>query len=227
MNLARTLAQPLARPLGGELNDLVLPSAYDLKTWARPGMDVTVGQWDDQSGNDKHFVAAGSSDITTDNKGRDCIDFQGASAWMASSIASLAQPTVIFIVVKASVVGTATRIMFDSNNSSLRHVLYDSTTGLQALATTNVALGVSATTDWTYFVCVFAGSSSQVWRNGSLIGSPSLGANNLDGFRIGCGATGAGPFAGKIAEAGVISNPSSIATCVSDMNTWCAVEHNI
>ena len=155
-----------------------------------------VNTWHDRSGNGRDLTAAFSSQIPVIRRGilngRAAVEFDGVTDELKTYGSSfvIAQPSTFFVVYKAlDADNPAVRnFVFDSRDSSARQVL-----GRPGTAT--VRIYANTDLDFPGFTYPFAGFeiwsgkfqdvSSDLYRNGALVGAGYAGFSGLNGFAVG------------------------------------------
>ena len=179
--------------------------------------DGFVKQWWDQSGNGNHAVAAADanepqivdSGVVVTEEGKPALQFDGSDDYLDATGVSVSQPDTIFSV---------------NTSENPPNNVYDGITSRQALtqiastsnferfyAGTSVASSTLVSPGEQFiFVCLFDGASSKMFRDSVLIASDNAGANDLDGFRIGCFQPGTAHHSGTIQE--IVIYPSDLSS---------------
>ena len=197
--------------------------AADLTTITSSG--GAVSQWNDKSGNNRHFVQATSTlqpSTGASVNGNNAITFNGNKV-MASGSFSLAQPFAVFAAFRtlstfASSTFSQYAIVFDNAGTGVRPILFsrnaDFTNRPSIYAGTNQPSGSALSNSTSYLqVGVFDGASSQMRLNGSslsLAGSPGT-AGITSGARIGGDVTTTRPMS-DICELVITSGTPSSQT---------------
>jgi hypothetical protein len=158
-----------------------------------------VGTWPDKSGFGRDLTVFDSNASPTMRKtavnGRPALEFDGATDLMKTydSTFTLPQPTTFFIVYKALDMASPgfEAYVFDSRDSGVRQLF-----GLGPFTNTEMYadIGVEATTTYPFpayqvWSGTLSGSSSSIWRNGSVVAQGAAGNSGLSGFTVGALST--------------------------------------
>lgn len=144
-----------------------------------------VSQWDDKSGNAEHLTqGTGSNRPTTGTRTQNSLnvlDFTN-DRLVNSSIAAVTQPYTVYLAYAHD--STGTQYVIDGTTSGGRAGLLISTTW-QTFAGNLLNTGDSPNTNFNIWKLVFNGVSSEVYLNGTLIGSGNAGTQVPAGLVIG------------------------------------------
>ena len=165
------------------------------------GDGQAVNRWSDQSGNGRDLTAFDAVSAPTLRRnavnGRAAIEFNGTSSILKTygSTFTISQPDTFFIVYKALDLAPSGHeaYIFDSTNSNVRQLL-----GLGPFTNTEMYadIDIEAPTAYPFpnyqiWSGTFQGSSSTVFKNGTLIATGPAGNSGLSGFTVGGLSTGA------------------------------------
>lgn len=167
----------------------------------------TLAAWNDSSGNARNATAAGSPTYQTNEiNGLPVVRLGGGwDHWFDVATFVLPQPnTVIAVALRENDTAFA-RFVYDGITTRQR--LYSNLTtgnvaffaGSSIIKSTSWGLG-----SWRIATAAFDGSSSEIWLDGTSVGTGDPGTNGLDGLRIGSPpgspAPGVGQWHSDIAE---------------------------
>jgi hypothetical protein len=150
---------------------------------------------------------------------RPCAYGDGGDLLSTASFAALAQPNLLCaagVSREIGASGTTQAIWADGNDQTLYGkpgtLYYQATAGVQLNAPINtITEGVY---DW---VCVnYSGSSSTIWKNGSVAASGNIGAGTPDAFDL-FGRAGLNDLEGTISEVLVFDSVTDAAAIVADV----------
>lgn len=153
------------------------------------------------------------SDAAANNK--PTMSFDGGD-WLQGAFAvggSISQPNTIYTVTKSDHTGGSSLFMYDGDDASNRHALYQDSVWKSYAGTT--LSGGTDDTDWNIWTALYNGASSQFWDSGVSEASGNCNSLSLDGFTLGAVYTTANNWQGDIAGAIIIDGNSSDA----DKNT--------
>lgn len=161
----------------------------------------SVQQWNDSSGNGRN-----ASQSTSGNRplykvnivnGQSVLRFDGSNDYMTGSVSSLAQPNVLFVVIKETT--NQSGHFFDGTGSTRN--LFGIGTNYQLYAGSAIDIGTRNQGVWHLYEGLFDGASSQAWIDGTSIGTGNVGSQALNTtFHIGAGDGGSPVLAGDMAE---------------------------
>ena len=187
-----------------------------------------IDQWDDKSGEGNHLTSLTTKRptyVASSMNGKAVVLFDGVDDYMQRTTfvgGALAQPNMIFIVIKESAEGRAISgdYVYDGGAATGRHLFVlrtatqkDYQVGHAAAAV--LASGLTFSEDH-QFTILHNGSSSEIWKDSTnLSASGDGGTANLDGFTLGDHYTltdpsSTGNLGGEIAE--VLIYNSSLST---------------
>ena len=160
-----------------------------------------VTRWVDESGFGRDLTAFDTNSAPVYRQGavngRAAVEFDGTSSLMKTyeSTFTLSQPTTFFVVYRSLDADTSARaFVFDSTNSSTRQVFGRASAGGERLYA-NVDLDFPGFTypfpSFAIFGGTFNGSSSSLYRNGTLVGTGNAGGSAISGFTLGGLSSGA------------------------------------
>lgn len=183
-----------------------------LTSWVGSGNDGMVKTWHDISGqgndatqatdnNQAKIVTGGSLNVVN---GKPCIQYDGTNdnhAIANFTGGSDAQANTILAIAKKDNTNTNEAI-FDGGTATTRHVLYSGSGGnITQFAGVVRDTGVAADTAQSIYTSLFNGSGSDVWRNGTRLGTAAnSGVQALDGFTIGSFYNNGSYWDGSITE---------------------------
>jgi hypothetical protein len=153
-----------------------------------------VAQWSDKSGFGRDLTATSGSEARMRRSalnGRAAVEFNGTSSLLKTygSTFTIAQPDTFFLVYRSADPDTAARaFVFDSTNSSVRQVFGRPGQG-QARMYANIDFDVGGVAypfqAYELWAGTFAGTSSAMYRNGTLLRAGDAGAASLRGLALG------------------------------------------
>ena len=158
-----------------------------------------VVTWYDQSGNARNLTQSTaanqlriiSAGVVLKANGKAAAYNTGTNRFMDAAGVVLSQPDTIFSVHEENQTG-GTNVFYDGSDSAARQALYATGGALARFSGTVQSSGVAVVANTLrQFSTYFAGASSYLRRNGTLLQATSAGTQGLNGFRIGDGA-GAG-----------------------------------
>jgi len=162
-----------------------------------------VGTWRDKSGFGRNLTAFFPNQAPTFHRnavnGRAAVEFDGTSSMLKTynSTFTIAQPDTFFIVYKSLDPDTSTRaFVFDSFDSINRQVFgRPSQSAVRMYANIDRDFGnvMYPFPDYQIWNGTYSGTSSSIYRNGSLYGVGNTGSASLTGFALG-GLSTAGPY---------------------------------
>jgi hypothetical protein len=183
------------------------PVSSGLQLWYEAGSLATangqpVASWPDKSGNGRTLTSfdAGSAGTMRANaiNGRAAVELDGSHSLLKTygSTFSLSTPTTFFIVYRSLDPDTAgaRNFVFDSRDSSQREVLGRPSTGSIRMYA-NIDMDFAGITypnpSYGIWSGTFNGSSSSLFKDGTLVGSGNAGSGALTGFTLGALSTSA------------------------------------
>jgi hypothetical protein len=160
---------------------------------------AAVTRWPDKSGLGRDLTASDSGAAAVMRRGtlngRAALEFNGSNSLMKTygSTFTIAQPDNFFIVYKSLDANTPGRAFaFDSRNSSVRQVFGKSAAGTERLYANNDLDFSGITYPFSQFEILngtFNGTQSDLYRNGSIVGTGNAGGSGLEGFTVGALST--------------------------------------
>jgi hypothetical protein len=175
------------------------PVTAGLQLWFEADTETTadgaaVTTWTDKSGFGRNLTAAaGGEPIMRRNavNGRAAIEFNGTTSLLKTynSTFTIAQPDTFFIVYRAADPNNGTRaFVFDSTNSNVRQVLGRPSLGAERMYA-NIDMDSPGVTypfaGYDLWSGTFNGTSSTMYRDGSLMLTGNAGGSSLSGFTVG------------------------------------------
>lgn len=204
----------------------------DDSSWVNPGDGNAVAQWDDASGNSRHFTQTDAtkqplfrSSVAALNN-RAAVHFDGTNDVMDGAFASMSQPWSAFAVVNLT--KTASSTVFDVGGGSTTRGLQTTSGSVWQLSYgITVSTGMAATTGGHVLYTVANGTSSFLDLNGTSSALLDAGTSAANSPRL--GARGTGPFeplGGHIAFLG-IKNSALSSTDLADLEAWASDYYGI
>ena len=175
------------------------PVTAGLQLWFEADTETTadgaaVSSWADKSGFARNLTAQPGGEATMRRNavnGRAAVEFNGTSSLLKTynSTFTIAQPDTFFIVYRSADADTSARaFVFDSRNSNVRQVF-----GRSALHTQRMYANIDMDSGGFAFPFggyelwsgTFNGTSSSMYRNGSLLLNGNAGTSSLQGLTLG------------------------------------------
>ena len=147
-----------------------------------------VSQWNDLSGNGRHFTSSGTPEPTrtgTQN-GRPTVVFDGVNDYMVTAAwAAISQPTTIVTVAQFDSIANPSHYLYDGLGTSNRHAIISGT----GYGTINHFAGIEAQAgakdlNWHIFAVEYNGASTRVRIDGGAASTIDVGTQTLTGLTL-------------------------------------------
>lgn len=177
---------------------------------------VVVSQWNDKSGNARHFTQSTVANQPSRNgtqNGRTTVAFDGSNDYMDTGSFTVSQPFTVLFVAKGR---TGNHGLLGSVGGSLQ--MFDDTANFKMEANGTSATAFARTTSWCSLIFVFNGSSSIAYKDGTASSTLTVGTTGTTtGLRTGERGLAAGWYFGaEIAEVVVMG----AAISASERTEW-------